>query len=275
MDKMKKLIDEYIEWARSVSAPFKLEYKTTQYGEYHELTCMHHFDHLNDAYQIYVKLQSDGQIYITDDGYILSNLEMAGIDMNLGSKARIYAEQVAKDCHAAIYIYADCIWTCVKPDEFKERFLEFELLLDKIDGICNERDDIIHGWYGPETDPVERLKEIKETEKNPAFLKGVDRLIEFFETSYPRELKHPIICACTDDDLIVMEWIFYKTHNIIVEFNTITFECSFLIWDHCWSAKKENADVTGAFKIDDKAAINVFLDKVKAIQGLANRKAFK
>jgi hypothetical protein len=69
MDEIKSLIDQYVEWLRS---------KTTlrQIDNWVEITTPY-LDRHNDYLQIYAKRQN-GSYILTDDGYILSDLEQSG-----------------------------------------------------------------------------------------------------------------------------------------------------------------------------------------------------
>src|SRR5512136_1567062 len=69
MDEIKSLIDQYVEWLRS---------KTTlrQVDNWIEITTPY-LDRHNDYLQIYAKRQN-GSYILTDDGYILSDLEQSG-----------------------------------------------------------------------------------------------------------------------------------------------------------------------------------------------------
>lgn len=52
--------------------------KTTNLGEYQEITTQY-LDRHNDNLQIYIKLEQNGSITLTDDGYIISNLNISGV----------------------------------------------------------------------------------------------------------------------------------------------------------------------------------------------------
>lgn len=69
MDEIKSLMDQYVEWLRS---------KTTlrQVDNWIEITTPY-LDRHNDYLQIYAKRQN-GSYILTDDGYILSDLEQSG-----------------------------------------------------------------------------------------------------------------------------------------------------------------------------------------------------
>nr|DAV21249.1 MAG TPA: protein of unknown function DUF1829 [Caudoviricetes sp.] len=67
------LIDDYLNWLRE-------EINIDKIGEFYEITTPF-LDFENDYIQIYIKI-SDDKVYFTDDGYILSMLQMQGVKMN-------------------------------------------------------------------------------------------------------------------------------------------------------------------------------------------------
>ncbi len=78
-----KMLDDYTKWLRD-------EISVAKFGQYYELTTPY-LDRFNDYMQLYVKMDEDEKITITDDGYILSNLEMSGIKFKTESaKKRIF-----------------------------------------------------------------------------------------------------------------------------------------------------------------------------------------
>ena len=68
------MLDSYADWIRS-------EIVTAKFGEYTQITTPF-LDHLNDYIQIYVKVDQDGQIKMSDDGYIINNLALSGVSIN-------------------------------------------------------------------------------------------------------------------------------------------------------------------------------------------------
>lgn len=65
------MLDNYTQWLRN-------EITTAKLGEYIQITTPF-LDHLNDYIQIYAKINSDGNIELSDDGYIINNLMMSGV----------------------------------------------------------------------------------------------------------------------------------------------------------------------------------------------------
>jgi len=86
---IKKIIDDYGNWIKS-------EITTEKFGEYYELTTPY-LDRFNDYFQIYVKQESDGSIIMTDDGYIINNLNSSGIMFKSGSKRKMLLDGIVKN----------------------------------------------------------------------------------------------------------------------------------------------------------------------------------
>lgn len=72
------MIGDYANWLKN-------EISIKKMGEYYELTTPY-LDRYNDYLQIYVKQDEKGRINITDDGYILRNLNSCGINFRRSSK---------------------------------------------------------------------------------------------------------------------------------------------------------------------------------------------
>ncbi|MGX4600294.1 DUF1829 domain-containing protein [Faecalimicrobium sp. JNUCC 81] len=71
---MKELIDNYFNWLKQNTIINKV-------GEYTEITTPF-LDRHNDCIQFYMKKTSDNNIILTDDGYVLSDLEDCGFTFN-------------------------------------------------------------------------------------------------------------------------------------------------------------------------------------------------
>ena len=69
-----ELKEKYINWLED-------EISVNKIGEYLEVTSPF-LDRYNDYLQVYVKIQNDNEIIITDDSYTINNLKMSGIDFN-------------------------------------------------------------------------------------------------------------------------------------------------------------------------------------------------
>ena len=77
---VKKYIDEYTEWLKG-------EITYSQVGEYYEINTPF-LDNNNDYIQIYVR-QDGNDIYFTDDGYTINELEMEGIKFTSARKQQL------------------------------------------------------------------------------------------------------------------------------------------------------------------------------------------
>lgn len=73
-------IDEYVNWLKS-------EITFSQIGSYYEINTPF-LDSANDYLQFYVK-QDGNEIFFTDDGYTLSDLEMAGFQLTKNRKFQL------------------------------------------------------------------------------------------------------------------------------------------------------------------------------------------
>lgn len=82
---IQKMIDSYISWLKS-------EITVEQYGEYYEITTPF-LDNANDYIQFYIKQEGD-QVFFTDDGATIANLNMCGIQIR-GQRQK-YLEQILR-----------------------------------------------------------------------------------------------------------------------------------------------------------------------------------
>ena len=85
---IQKLIDDYTKWLNK-------EFFTTKIGEYYELTTPF-LDRFNDCFQVYVKFETDGNITITDDGYVINNLISSGFKLKPSSKRKQKIDKLIK-----------------------------------------------------------------------------------------------------------------------------------------------------------------------------------
>lgn len=93
---MSKFVDEYLAW-------LKANISEKQINDCIEITTPF-LDRHNDWLQIYVEETDDDRIYLTDDGYILNDLQNCGIDIKTDARKRIlsnivngYGIQISKD----------------------------------------------------------------------------------------------------------------------------------------------------------------------------------
>ena len=76
-----ELKEKYISWLED-------EITVNKIGEYIEVTSPF-LDRYNDYLQVYAKLENDKEILLTDDSYIINNLEMSGIDMKSSKRKQL------------------------------------------------------------------------------------------------------------------------------------------------------------------------------------------
>ena len=76
-----ELKEKYISWLED-------EITVNKIGEYIEVTSPF-LDRYNDYLQVYAKLENDKEILLTDDSYIINNLEMSGIDMKSSRRKQL------------------------------------------------------------------------------------------------------------------------------------------------------------------------------------------
>ena len=73
--------EKYIKWLEQ-------EITVNKLGEYIEITSPF-LDRYNDYLQVYEKLEKNDEIILTDDAYIINNLQMSGIDINSSKRKQI------------------------------------------------------------------------------------------------------------------------------------------------------------------------------------------
>ena len=88
MFEINQLISEYSLWLKS-------KISVAKYGETYELTTPF-LDRYNDFLQIYVTPNKDGELILTDGGYIIDNLQASGVTLKQGSKKLNRINQIAK-----------------------------------------------------------------------------------------------------------------------------------------------------------------------------------
>ena len=68
-----ELKEKYVKWLED-------EITVNKIGEYLEVTSPF-LDRYNDYLQVYAKLESDDEVILTDDSYIINNLKMSVVDI--------------------------------------------------------------------------------------------------------------------------------------------------------------------------------------------------
>lgn len=76
-----ELKEKYVKWLED-------EITVNKLGEYLEITSPF-LDRYNDYLQVYAKLETDEEITLTDDAYIINNLKMSGIDINSAKRKQL------------------------------------------------------------------------------------------------------------------------------------------------------------------------------------------
>ena len=76
-----KLKEQYVNWLEK-------EISVNKIDEYLEITSPF-LDRYNDYLQVYAKLVNSNEIILTDDAYIINNLQMSGIDISSNKRKQI------------------------------------------------------------------------------------------------------------------------------------------------------------------------------------------
>lgn len=76
-----ELKEKYIKWLED-------EITVNKIGEYLEITSPF-LDRYNDYLQVYAKLKNNKEIILTDDSYIINNLQISGIDINSSKRKQL------------------------------------------------------------------------------------------------------------------------------------------------------------------------------------------
>ena len=111
MFEINKLIAEYTSWLNS-------KISVAKYGETYELTTPF-LDRFNDYLQIYVTPEKDGDLTLTDGGYIIDNLQASGVMLKQGGKKMNRINQIIKNYGLSIEDY--CIKTVSKESQFPQK----------------------------------------------------------------------------------------------------------------------------------------------------------
>lgn len=93
------MIKEYTDWLYS-------SFSAVQVGEFYELTTPY-LDRYNDHLQIYVRQNKNGSYFLTDDGYILNNLNSSGVSIQRSNKRREMLHRIARNF--GVTVNNDCL----------------------------------------------------------------------------------------------------------------------------------------------------------------------
>ena len=104
---IQKLLQQFMDWFQetTITKPCK--------DGFHKIA-VPLVDHLNDGLEIYIREQNE-QIDITDDGYIIANLEMSGVVLDEGDKREYINSIVRKN---GLELKNDEIWAHTTADKF-------------------------------------------------------------------------------------------------------------------------------------------------------------
>ena len=91
---IQSMIKEYTDWLYGGFSAVKV-------GEYYELTTPY-LDRYNDHLQIYVRQDPNGSYYLSDDGYVISNLKSSGISVTRSPKRKEMLERITKNFGVSI-----------------------------------------------------------------------------------------------------------------------------------------------------------------------------
>lgn len=122
---IEEMLDDYTIWLRN-------EITVANFGEYQELTTPY-LDRHNDYLQIYVKAEENGNIILTDDGYIISNLNMSGIKFIKNSSRKQRLDSIISN-YGLTLVGDDIVATCTIKNfpKTKHMMLQALLLIDDI-----------------------------------------------------------------------------------------------------------------------------------------------
>ena len=88
-----ELKEQYKKWLQE-------EIYIKQIDKYFEITSPF-IDRYNDYLQVYAKLEKENKIVLTDDSYIIHNLQMSGIDIAGSSKRKQLLENFLNKYHVS------------------------------------------------------------------------------------------------------------------------------------------------------------------------------
>lgn len=107
-----ELKEKYISWLED-------EITVNKINEYIEVTSPF-LDRYNDYLQVYAKLENDNEILLTDDSYIINNLEMSGIDMKSNKRKQLLQSILNK---YSVKLKGDALISKSNADDFPQKLL--------------------------------------------------------------------------------------------------------------------------------------------------------
>lgn len=107
-----KVKEKYIKWLEQ-------EISVNKIGEYLEITSPF-LDRYNDYLQVYAKLEADDEIILTDDAYIINNLQMSGVDINSNKRKQVLESFLNK---YNVKLEEDALVTKSRIEDFPQKIL--------------------------------------------------------------------------------------------------------------------------------------------------------
>ena len=107
-----KVKEKYIKWLEQ-------EISVNKIGEYLEITSPF-LDRYNDYLQVYAKLEADDEIILTDDAYIINNLQMSGVDINSSKRKQVLESFLNK---YSVKLEEDALVTKSGIEDFPQKIL--------------------------------------------------------------------------------------------------------------------------------------------------------
>ena len=111
MFEINQLISEYTSWLNS-------KISIVKYGETYELTTPF-LDRFNDYLQIYVTPEKDGELTLTDGGYIIDNLLSSGVSLKQGTKKYNKINQIIRNF--SLSLNGEQITVTTKESQFPQK----------------------------------------------------------------------------------------------------------------------------------------------------------
>lgn len=107
-----KLKEKYISWLED-------EITVNKIGEYLEITSPF-LDRYNDYLQVYAKFEENNEITLTDDSYIIRNLQMTGIDISSSKRKKLLESFLRK---YNVKLMEDALVTKCGIEDFPQKIL--------------------------------------------------------------------------------------------------------------------------------------------------------
>lgn len=119
-----KLKEYYMDWLNK-------EITINKIGNFLEITSPF-LDRFNDYLQVYINIANTNDIYLTDDGYIINNLKMSGIDVDSQKRKELITTFLKK---YGVSLSNEKIYTECSYDNFPEKLMFLMQAMLSIDDI--------------------------------------------------------------------------------------------------------------------------------------------